>query len=58
MMTDDQQWEQDFKRAKCYRSALDKICDIEILDPTNTIAHTMRGIAKEAIANFMSEGVE
>ena len=56
MMTDKDQWKQDFERARHYRSALDEIAGMKIpYCDADDVAHSMRDIAKEAIANFMPE---
>lgn len=59
MMTDQEQWKQDFERARHYRDALDKIAGMKIpyCDACDTydVANSMRDVAKEAIQNFMLE---
>lgn len=56
MMTDQEQWKQDFERARHYRSALDEIAGMKIpyVDGYD-VANSMRDAAKEAIADFMPE---
>ena len=56
MMTDQEQWKQDFERARHYRSALDEIAGMKIpYCDAYDVANSMRDVAKEAIQNFMPE---
>jgi len=56
MMMDEDQWKQDFERARHYRDALDSIAEMKIpYCDADDIAHQMREIARDAITNFMPE---
>lgn len=55
-MTDQEQWKQDFERARHYRDALDEIAGMKIpYCDAYDVANSMRDVAKEAIQNFMPE---
>lgn len=56
MMTDYEQWKQDFERARHYRETLDGIAGMKIpyVDAYD-VANSMRDAAREAIVNFMPE---
>ena len=69
MMTDHDQWKQDFERARHYRKVLDEIAEMKIpyidgydiyhasseFNELYDVANSMRDVAKEAIADFMPE---
>jgi hypothetical protein len=56
MMTDQEQWKQDFERARHYRDALDEIAGMKIpYCDAYDVANSMRDVAKEAIQNFLPE---
>ena len=56
MMTDHDQWKQDFERARHYRKVLDEIAEMKIpFIDGYVVAHNMKKMAKEAIADFMPE---
>lgn len=56
MMTDEEQWRQDFERARHYRDALEEIAGMKIpYCDGYDIANSMRDAAKQAIANFVPE---